>query len=562
MTDVAPKTNTEMTVDRIVTGERKDKKIHDEKLKKIVEICGHSWKTVSSYFPDRSDIQCQHRWFKVLNPELIKGPWTKEEDEKVAQLVQQLGPKRWTVISKYLRGRTGKQCRERTDNAIKNHWNSTMKRKYEDEIRSRGYSDPFVYTHPYTPSTSTNIQALHPVRLFQNQVPITTRPVLAEVRNVTNQQNRFDPDTTASSGFSGLSALELVNGTSAGSGITPIKFTNIQDKVASYRFDGNAIKKLKSPGRLIPITSPVTCKFSTPPAILRKSKHRRKQKNPHRSSSCGTKKVSGQHNVTETSWIKTDPSDVSEDLENQSPDFDTVHYGKKEVKQEALTPKGTPIKNLPFSPSQFLNSPEIPFGKVTSTPVCSQPLNATPTNDRALNTPNPRTDVKSTCTPRIRRTILEATPRTPTPFKNALAEIEKRAKCFKDVSPTQLVEGSRKVRQSLASKWSSSEQPLLPGAELLMSPETPSKSLIGDTSILFSPPSIIKDTLAEEDLEDVFALPKAKKKFKKEEIQPRKSIKRIRFSETPIKSINKVRFAFEFQFTDIIVSQNSITDVS
>lgn len=27
--------------------------------------------------------QCQHRWYKVLDPELIKGAWTKEEDEKV-----------------------------------------------------------------------------------------------------------------------------------------------------------------------------------------------------------------------------------------------------------------------------------------------------------------------------------------------------------------------------------------------------------------------------------------------------------------------------------------------
>lgn len=31
----------------------------------------------------RTDGQCQHRWQKVLNPELVKGPWTKEEDQKV-----------------------------------------------------------------------------------------------------------------------------------------------------------------------------------------------------------------------------------------------------------------------------------------------------------------------------------------------------------------------------------------------------------------------------------------------------------------------------------------------
>jgi len=29
-------------------------------------------------FPERTDVQCLHRWQKVLNPELVKGPWSKE----------------------------------------------------------------------------------------------------------------------------------------------------------------------------------------------------------------------------------------------------------------------------------------------------------------------------------------------------------------------------------------------------------------------------------------------------------------------------------------------------
>ena len=56
-------------------------KEEDDKLKRIVESTPPlhlDWKVVAGYFTDRSDVQCQHRWQKVLNPELIKGPWTKE----------------------------------------------------------------------------------------------------------------------------------------------------------------------------------------------------------------------------------------------------------------------------------------------------------------------------------------------------------------------------------------------------------------------------------------------------------------------------------------------------
>ena len=34
-------------------------------------------------FPGRTDVQCLHRWQKVLNPELVKGPWSKEVSSTV-----------------------------------------------------------------------------------------------------------------------------------------------------------------------------------------------------------------------------------------------------------------------------------------------------------------------------------------------------------------------------------------------------------------------------------------------------------------------------------------------
>lgn len=70
-------------------------------------------------------MQCLHRWQKVLNPSLVKGPWTKEEDHIVLKLVEKFGARNWSNIAKYLPGRIGKQCRERWHN----HLNPLIKKE-------------------------------------------------------------------------------------------------------------------------------------------------------------------------------------------------------------------------------------------------------------------------------------------------------------------------------------------------------------------------------------------------------------------------------------------------
>jgi len=107
----------------------------DEALAKAVELYGaKNWKKIAESVPGRSDVQCLHRWQKVLNPELVKGPWTEEEDQKVRELVKMHGAKKWSLIASHLPGRIGKQCRERWTNHLdpgvkKENWEP-----WEDEL--------------------------------------------------------------------------------------------------------------------------------------------------------------------------------------------------------------------------------------------------------------------------------------------------------------------------------------------------------------------------------------------------------------------------------------------
>ena len=109
----------------------------DKKLLAIVEADGaRKWKSIAQKLGSvRTDIQCLHRWTKVIKPGLNKGPWTSEEDEVVRAEVQASGEGvvRWASIAAKLPGRLGKQCRERWFN----HLDPSIKKSEwtEDENR-------------------------------------------------------------------------------------------------------------------------------------------------------------------------------------------------------------------------------------------------------------------------------------------------------------------------------------------------------------------------------------------------------------------------------------------
>ncbi|KAL6215351.1 hypothetical protein ACLB2K_014782 [Fragaria x ananassa] len=96
----------------------------DEALKTYLETHGSGGNWI--HLPQKAGLRrcgksCRLRWLNYLRPDIKHGHFTEEEDNIICNLYTQMGS-RWSYIASQMPGRT--------DNDVKNYWNTKLKKRY------------------------------------------------------------------------------------------------------------------------------------------------------------------------------------------------------------------------------------------------------------------------------------------------------------------------------------------------------------------------------------------------------------------------------------------------
>ncbi|CAM8927633.1 unnamed protein product [Rhodiola kirilowii] len=188
----------------------------DKILTEYIEVHGKGqWNRIAKKTGlKRCGKSCRLRWVNYLSPNVKKGSFTEDEDDLIIRLHKLLG-NRWSLIAGRVPGRT--------DNQVKNYWNTHLSKRNGSSKRQR--------TESYAPNPDTTRSSAACSK--DSEATTTLAPLSSNSNTLTTTENA-EQEINASIAHQSADAVVVADGQKCGSSSLSWR-EQLDEQMSSYQ---------------------------------------------------------------------------------------------------------------------------------------------------------------------------------------------------------------------------------------------------------------------------------------------------------------------------------------
>lgn len=203
---------------------------------------GKHWKLIAAEVGNKNEDQCNQHWYRVLDPNIAKSKWAPSEDLLLMNTVDKHGSSAWKKISACLPGRTDLQCRHRWTRLIKKREQQMKAKEAQNRSDASYLNQNSTFTQNTNYSSEPSVKStskLRPTIISDKHFEGST---WNQQTNLQEECNSLDSNSTSSSPGKRLNISHTSTPFDESSISTSLSRNNLNSLGHLYNLDSSTIE--------------------------------------------------------------------------------------------------------------------------------------------------------------------------------------------------------------------------------------------------------------------------------------------------------------------------------